>query len=333
MPLVPFSDLIGHAPVIALLRKSVAARRVPQSLIFAGPDGVGKRAVAVALAQAINCPHPQDGDACGTCSACRRIAKGQHADVVLLDQGGEASIKIQALRERVLDQVGYRPFEGAKRVFIIDPADEMTEQAQDALLKTLEEPPSSAILILVTAYPDTLLSTIRSRCRRVRFGGLSEREVERILVEREKVDVASARRRSAASQGSVGRALTIEEDEFEDDRQAALGLLAAAAQGSVAGRLQAAAVFAKHSQKRRAREAAATRVAILASLLRDVAALHAGRPVPPANADFDADLLRLGAAYPIARVTAAIDATTEAETALGRMASPKIVADWLAVSL
>jgi DNA polymerase-3 subunit delta' len=330
---VPFSDIIGHGPLVALLAKSAAARRVPQSLIFAGPEGVGKRAVALALAQAVNCQQQTGGDACGTCSACRRIARGQYADVVVLDKGGEASIKIGPLRDRVLDVIGYRPFEGARRVFIIDPADEMTEPTQDALLKTLEEPPSAAILILVTAYPDTLLSTIRSRCRRVRFGALSEQDVERVLIERLKMDAVSARRRSAASQGSVGRALTIEEDEFEDDRQAALGLLAAAAHGGLPGRLQAATAFVKHPQKRRAREAATTRLAIVASILRDVAALHAGQPVPPANADLDADLARLGKAYPIARVTAAIDATTEAETAIGRMASPKIVADWLAVSL
>ena len=156
---MPLSATVGHRLATDLLRTAVLHRRVPQSLLFSGPEGVGKRTTAIALAQAVNCPKAVDGDACGRCVVCVRIAKGQHADVVLLDQGGEASIKIQALRDRILDVAGYRPFEAARRVFIIDPADALTAQAQDALLKTLEEPPSTTILILVTAYPDTLLPT------------------------------------------------------------------------------------------------------------------------------------------------------------------------------
>ena len=331
---MPFSSVVGHASLIALLKKAVLGKRVPQSLLFAGPDGVGKRTVAVALAQAINCSKPTaDGDACGTCGACVRIAKGQYPDVVVVDKGGEASIKIQALRTRVLDAVGYRPFEGARRVFIIDQAEAMTDQAQDALLKTLEEPPSAAILILVSAFPDMLLATIRSRCRRLRFAPLSERDVERVLIGTTKMDPAAARSRSAASGGSVSRALTVEEDEFEEDRRAALGLIAAAARGGVGGRLQAATSFAKHSAKRRSREAATARVAILVSLLRDLATLSAARAVPLANTDLGGELTPLVAAYPLERVSSAMDVLAEAQVALGRNASPKIVADWLAVSL
>jgi DNA polymerase-3 subunit delta' len=331
---VPFSSVVGHSQLVGLLKQAVLAKRVPQSLLFAGPDGVGKRTVALALAQAINCGQPApDGDACGRCNACVRITKGQYADVVVVDKGNEASIKIQALRTRILDAVGYRPFEGARRVFIIEPADAMTEQAQDALLKTLEEPPPSAVIILVTAFPDLLLATIRSRCRKLRFGPLAERDVERVLVERAGVDAVAARRRSAASSGSVSRALAVEEDEFEEDRRVALDLVAAAARGSVSGRLQAAAAFAKHAAKRRAREAAGARVAIVFSILRDLATLSSARSVPVVNADLEDRLAALAAAYPLARLTTALDTVGEAQAALGRNASPKIVADWLSVSL
>ena len=111
--------------------------RVPQSLLFAGPDGVGKRTVALALAQAVNCPNRTDGDACGTCSTCDRIARGLHSDVTLIDTGDEASIKIRTLRERVLDALGYRPFEAERRVYIVDQADALHRRgagraAQDA---------------------------------------------------------------------------------------------------------------------------------------------------------------------------------------------------------
>ncbi len=198
------------------------------------------------MAQAVNCPRrkPGDeaGDACGECSTCLRIARGQHSDVAIIDQGGEASIKIKMLRERIFEVVAFRPFEARHRVYIIDPADEMTDEAQDALLKTLEEPPPAAIFMLVTAYPDTLSPTIQSRCRRLRFGPLSEADVARVLVEREGMDRAKARALAAASGGSVSRALAEDAGDLEEDRDAALALLAATKDRAVAPRLQAAAV-------------------------------------------------------------------------------------------
>jgi DNA polymerase III subunit delta' len=113
----------GHARVQALLRQAVVRGRVPQTLLFAGPEGVGKHTIALALAQAINCTKSKDGIACGRCSICTRIVKGQFSDVAEVDNGDIASISIKSIRERVLDLVGYRPFEGQRRVFIIDPAD------------------------------------------------------------------------------------------------------------------------------------------------------------------------------------------------------------------
>ena len=250
---MPLSDIVGHAPLVALLRQAVSKNRVPQSLLFAGPEGVGKRAVAMALAQAVNCPRRQNGDACGTCATCQRIARGQHSDVTVLDRGDEASIKIPALRDRVLESVNYRPFEAARRVFIIDPADAMTVQAQDALLKTLEEPPSAAIIILVSAYADTLQPTILSRCRRLRFGLLVEADVARIL-KAQGIDAGAAPRLAARAGGTVSRALT-GQNEFDEDRSAALGLLVAARGPAVLARLKASAVLTRHDSDRRDREA------------------------------------------------------------------------------
>ena len=330
---MPLATIIGHAPVIDLLRQAVRRNRVPQSLLFAGPDGVGKRTVAVALAQAVNCPHQDDGDACGVCATCQRIARGQHSDVTFIDKGDEASIKIKQLRERILDVVGYRPFEARRRVYVIDPADEMTNEAQDALLKTLEEPPPAAMLILVTAYPDTLLATIQSRCRRLRFGLLTEADVERVLVERLSVERSKARALAAASGGSVSRALAEEAGDFDDDREAALALLDAARQPAVMPRLKAAAALAQHGSKRRDREALGERLAIVSSLLRDLGALGAGGGIALTNGDLADALQTLAPAYPLARVTDAFAAVGRAEEVLGRNGSPKIVADWLAVTI
>jgi DNA polymerase-3 subunit delta' len=330
---VPFAAIVGHAPVVTLLRRAVSSGRVPQSLILSGPDGVGKRTLALALAQALNCPKQTEGDACGACPTCLRIARGQHSDVTLVERGDEASIKIRAVRDRVLESVNYRPFEAAHRVYIIDPADEMTAEAQDALLKTLEEPPSAAVIVLVTAYPDTLLPTVRSRCRRLRVGPLVEADIIRALVGRTGVEPAVARRLAARAGGSVGRALAGQSGDFDEDRNTALALLVAAQGDAVLPRLKAATALAKHDSDRRDRDALSDRLAIVLSLLRDLGALGASGTVPLANADLDASLRKLRSAYGVDRVSSAFSSVEEASGWLGRNASPKIIADWVSLAI
>jgi DNA polymerase-3 subunit delta' len=329
---MPLAAVLGHRPVVDLLRAAVTQGRVPQSLLFAGPEGVGKRTTALGLAQALNCPRAQAGDGCGTCPTCLRIARGQHADVVVLDQGEKASIGVEALRGAVLEAAGYRPFEAVRRVFIIDPADALTPSAQDALLKTLEEPPSTTILILVSAYPDTLLPTVQSRCRRLRFGPLSDADVTRILVDRCEVEPVAARALAAVSGGSVSTALSAERGFADDDRAAAIGLLESAAREGPAGRLRAAdrlVAKAKGASKRRDRDALGTRLALITSLLRDLAATQAGAP----GVDLDPAVARLRPSYDLRRATAGFLALAEAQTWLERNAGPKIVADWVALTL
>jgi len=325
---MPFAAILGHRQVCDVLRAAVAHGRVPQSLLFSGPEGVGKRTIALALAQALNCPRARDGDGCGTCPTCQRIARGQHADVVYLDQGEASSIKIQALRDRVLDVAGYRPFEAARRVFIIDPADALTPQAQDALLKTLEEPPSTTLLVLITAYPDTLLLTVQSRCRRLRFGPLSSADVARVLVEH-RVEPSAARAIAATSGGSVAAAIAAQTGHAEDDREAAVHLLESAARDAPAGRLRAADRFVKHGSKRRDRDALGARLALVTSLLRDLAAAQAGAE----GVDLDQAVARLRPNYDLQRATAAFLALSEAQTWLEQNAGAKLVADWVALTL
>jgi DNA polymerase III subunit delta' len=335
---MPLRTIVGHRHLVDLLMRAVARGRVPQSLLFAGPDGVGKHAVAIALAQAVNCPRRGEAgraqdDACGECATCQRIARGQHSDVTVVDQGGEASIKIRMLRTRVLEVVGFRPFEARHRVYVIDPADEMTEEAQDALLKTLEEPPPAAIFILVTAYPDTLSPTIQSRCRRLRFGPLAEADVARVLAERAGLDRAKARALAGASGGSVSRALAEETGDLADDRDAALALIASTKDRAIGPRLRAAAALAQHGSKRRDRDALGARLSIVASLIRDLGALSAGVSDGLANADLEDTLRRLAPAFDARRLANAFGIVTEAQDALTRNASPKIVADWVAVTI
>ena len=180
---------------------------------------------------------------------------------------------------------------------------------------------------------DTLLATIRSRCRRLRFGWLTEADVARVLVEREGVAAAAAAGLAAASGGSVSRALAEQSGGFEDDRDAALALLEAARARAIPPRLKAAAALAQHGSKRRDREALQERFGIVLSLLRDLGALAAGGTVPLANDDVAGALRELAPAFTLDRVSAAFTSVERASQHLERNASPKIVADWLAVNL
>ena len=179
---MPFRDVIGHDRLVALLARSIRDNRLPPCLIFAGPSGIGKRLTAIAVAQAFNCLHPSSvverlgEDSCGTCAACTRIARDVHPDVIVIEPGDSGSIKTEQVRD-CIDRAAYRPFEGRRRVVIIDQADALVPSAQNALLKTLEEPPSASTFILVSARPDSLLPTVRSRCPRLTFRPLDARFV------------------------------------------------------------------------------------------------------------------------------------------------------------
>ena len=113
-------------------------------------------------------------------ASCTRIARGVHADVLLIQPGDSGNIKLDQIRDAI-DKSAYRPFEGRKRVVIVDEADALIVEAQNALLKTLEEPPSASMFVLVTSRPDVLLPTVRSRCQRLRFGRLEPGEVATVL--------------------------------------------------------------------------------------------------------------------------------------------------------
>src|SRR5213592_385362 len=142
---MPFRDVIGHRRLIDLLARAIARESLPPSLILAGPSGIGKRLVALSAAQALNCQNPREWktadtpgrDACGVCPACTRIARGMHPDVMVVEPGETGYIKIEQVRE-IVDRSAYRPFEGARRVVIIDEADALMASAQHALLRTLE---------------------------------------------------------------------------------------------------------------------------------------------------------------------------------------------------
>ena len=337
---MPFRDVFGHQRVVSLLSRAVARGSVPPSLLFAGPEGVGKRRVAIALAETLNCLQPTTGDglesdACGTCAACRRIARGTHPDVIVLEPGDSGTIKIDPVRE-IIDRAQYRPFEGRRRAVIVDHADALTDDAQSALLKILEEPPSGSVFLLVTSSPDALLSTVRSRCPRLRFGPLSPGEIADALKRDHEYGDAEARAAAADADGSLGRALEAEAADLTEARSTAQQWLTQAARsGDLSTRVQMAqSLFDKKSVPAvdRARLAACLRA--LSSLLRDLGILSTRADARMlANADLQGALERLAAAYDSTRSMRAFTAVDKALGALERNASPKIVADWLVLQL
>ena len=329
-----FNSIAGHHQLKPLIARAARGGTLPPSLIFAGPAGIGKRMTALALAQLVNCLSPQPEDACGTCAACTRIARGVHADVLLIEPGESGAIKIEQIRE-VIERSAYRPFEGRRRLVIIDNAEQIVPAAQDALLKTLEEPPTSTTFVLVTAAPELLLPTIRSRCQRMRFGPLAPAEVAAILIARHEFTEADAHTAAAVSDGSVGQALEGSSEAFREARHAALQLLETVApQPPPARRIMGAGGLPGAGRGKADRDALAQTLRVLATILRDLGILGANADRRAlANADLVRSLEPLLRSFDRARILRGFAAIDRALDALDRNASPKIVADWLAFQL
>lgn len=201
-----FARILGHDRPLRLIRRALEAGRLPHALLFSGPGGVGKRTVARELGKALNCAGEAGRDACDACPSCRLAARGErgeHPDILIVEPAGR-SLKIDQIRE-VERHAALSPYAGQRRVAIVDAAEAMTQQAQNAFLKTLEEPPGGAVLILVSAAPTALLPTIRSRCQEVRFGSLPD-DVVVALLAGGGLGEDDARRAAVLGGGSVGQA-------------------------------------------------------------------------------------------------------------------------------
>ena len=317
-----------------MLAGAATRQSLPPSLIFAGPDGVGKRTAAVALAQLLNCLAPAAADACGVCASCRRIARGVHADVLIIEPGETGTIKIDQVREAI-ERAAYRPFEGRRRVVIVDDADAMVIEAQNALLKTLEEPPAASIFVLVTSRPDLLLPTVLSRCQRLRFGRLSPADVAAVLMRSHGYTEADAHASASASDGSVGAALEGGSEGFVDARDAAMQLLQTVSSSTDPRRkLDGARTLAGGGRAGADRDELARRLRALATMVRDILLLKApGDDRWLATADLKPVFRKVLHAFDADRALRGFAAIDKALDALDRNASPKIVADWIAFQL
>ena len=285
----------------------IANRRIPNAFIFAGNQGIGKSLFALELAKAILCLNPISGEACDRCAPCLRAVKfaplpandsdhkdefkkvfwSEHADVgkIVPYKNG---ILVDAIRD-LTEHTNLTPYEGKARFFLIENAEKLSSgqgEAANALLKTLEEPPATTHLFLITERPDFLLQTIRSRCQIVRFAPLRAEEIEKYLLRTKKVSSNDAKLVSRLARGSLGNALSLNLETYKTQREMMLNVLDAITVSKDRARLLK---IAEELTDAKLKDEYEPRLEVLENLIHDVWTLRLGAP-DLINADLQAKL-------------------------------------------
>ena len=201
------NPVIGHQHIIEQLQRTVASDRIAGAYLFVGPTGVGKEMVARYFAQLIFCQQDaQPPTVCGTCLACRKVDSGNHPDLQFIRPEGSL-LRIGQIRE-LQKQIIYEPLEASRKVYILTDVERMNAEAENCLLKTLEEPPASSVLILLTSNIQVLLPTTRSRCQILQFHPMPTQELVAVLTDRFSVTPEQATTLAIAAGGAIGKAIT-----------------------------------------------------------------------------------------------------------------------------
>lgn len=200
-----FSNIIGHEDIVKHLRNAIESGKISHSYLFAGAHGSGKKLIAGSFAMALQC-QGEGVDACQKCDSCKKALGKNHPDIVTVTHEKPGSISIEEIRQQVIHDVAVKPYYGPYKIYIIPDADLMTPQAQNALLKTMEEPPEYAVIMLVTSNADSLLETILSRCVRLDLKVVDDRRVKQYLMEHLQIPDYQAEMDASFAQGSIGKA-------------------------------------------------------------------------------------------------------------------------------
>jgi DNA polymerase-3 subunit delta' len=302
-----FDELTGNSRVKTALKRMLVSNRLPGTLLFTGEDGIGKKRFALEVARTLNCRTSKNDEACGVCSSCVRTVRlnvpqredaeewkqiiwTDHPDVGMV-VAPRRVLRVEQMRQ-IEKEANFRPFEGKARVFLIDEADKLNDSSANALLKVLEEPPSTAHLILITARPAMLLPTVLSRCQMIRFSPLTPAEIEAHLTRNKLVDNKTARLRARAAGGSLGRALSGDLVTFTSQRKAMLKVLNALVVNNDRAQLLRSAEQLNEAQYKEEFE---ERLDVLETLIRDAWMLSLGvKPDQLVNEDLSAELEAIG---------------------------------------
>ena len=329
--------IVGQDRALKILDVSLETGRLSHAYLFAGPPRVGKTTLALDLARAVNCVAVDDQIPCQNCIQCRRITSGHHADVRIIglrrqEEGSRRrELGIAEVRS-VTNQSHLKPYEGAYRVFIFEDAETMSEEAANALLKTLEEPPPQTLLILLTSQEDRLLPTIKSRCSRIELKPMAEAPLAAYLQENRGVEPEQSELLARLSKGSLGWALTALEDPLLLERRTTeldrlIGLLGA----SIEQRFHAASDVA--GLYYRDRDEALETLNIWLSWWRDLLVLREAGPQWIYNLDYADRLEEWKSAYTPGQIAEFIGAMGKTVEALNSNVNARLALESLMLSL
>ena len=222
-----FSAVLGHEDAKRHLKAALSAGQMSHAYIIEGAAGVGKSLLADAFVKALLCENRREnGDSCGICPSCRRLEHGSYPDVrYIAPAEGKSSISVKQIRENLVADINIRPYLGQFKVYILEKADTLTPEAQNAMLKTIEEPPAYGLILLLAESSASFLPTVISRCVKIALQPLSQDLILQGL-ENNGIQGERAKLAASSSQGSLGRALLLcKDEEFEEMRQKLFGFL------------------------------------------------------------------------------------------------------------
>jgi DNA polymerase III delta' subunit len=316
-----FDNFIGNRKIVDRLVRKLQEGRFPHGLIFSGPGGLGKYTLALMVAKALNCTQSPDGEFCDQCSHCRKINSGSHLDVMTISVEEEATqIKIGQIR-RILEMLDLKPLEGRNKVFIIDPADLLNAEAANALLKGLEEPPENTFFILITVNVHELLLTVRSRGQVYNFTPLTLNEIRRLGITDELV--------VRWSQGSIGRARSLDISQFKTEREVVFDFLETALTAPQDGFQELLGLSAELG---RAKQEFETRMVFLTMFTADLLYIKEGLPEKVVNIDFETGLSRLAGRITVDQLIRLSDFLRTIESGLKSNVNRQMMTDLLAIS-
>ncbi|SHJ44980.1 DNA polymerase III subunit [Hespellia stercorisuis] len=222
-----FKDVVGHNDIIQYIQNAVVKDKVSHAYILNGEKGSGKRLLAKLFAMSLQCSDREtDGDACGRCQSCKQAVNDNQPDIIRITHEKPNTISVDDIRQQIVNDVDIKPYSSPYKIYIIPQADMMSVQAQNALLKTIEEPPEYAVIFLLTENAEVLLPTITSRCVMLKLRNIKDTLVKKYLMEQMEIPDYKAEICVAFAQGNMGRAIMLAtSDHFNEIKEEAIQLL------------------------------------------------------------------------------------------------------------